>query len=90
MKEHKNLTQDNSSIVFDGAPVTLYDYSTPVSWSFNVNEDIIITNVYLSNTNLEMKEFKINGTVANPENLSENTNAGDVIQLTVGHHSEYK
>ena len=83
IKEHKDLTQDNSSIVFDGAPVTLYDYSTPVSWSFNVNEDIIITNVYLSNTNLEMKEFKINRTVANPKNLSENTNIGDEIQLTV-------
>ena len=30
-----------------------------------------------------MREFKINGAVANPENLNENTNVGDEIQLTV-------
>ena len=53
MKEHKELTRDNTSIVFDGAPVTLYDYSTPVSWAFNVNEEITITNVHLSNANLK-------------------------------------
>ena len=83
MKEHEELTRDNSSIVFDGAPVTLYDYSTPVSWSFNVNEEITITNVHLSNANLKMSEFKINGAVANPENLNGNTTNGDEIQLTV-------
>ena len=70
--------------------MTLYDYTTPVSWDFKVNEDIIITNVHLSNTNLKMKEFKINGTATNPENLNENTNTGDKIQLTVDIIPEYK
>ena len=61
MKEHQDLTHDNTSIVFDGAPVTLYDYSTPVSWSFNVNEDIIITNVNLSILIWKLKNLKLMG-----------------------------
>ena len=83
IQEHKDLTRNNSSIIFDGAPVTLYDYTIPVSWDFAVNEEITITNVHLSNTNLKMSGFKINGAVANPENLNVNSNIGDKIQLTM-------
>ena len=46
MKEHTDLTRDSTSIVFDGAPVTLYDYTNPVSWDFKVSEDINDANVY--------------------------------------------
>ena len=83
MKEHTDLTRDSTTIVFDGAPVTLYDYTNPVSWDFKVSEDINITNVHLSNTDLKMNEFKINGITTDPENLNENPNIGDKIQLTV-------
>lgn len=79
--QHDSLERNTDSIIFKGIPVTVTDFDFPLEWDLEIQEDIKITKIYLSNPDLVVNEFMINGQVTDFNEINSVYTAGENVQI---------